>query len=505
MLSSSRLPPQQLHGAARGTAKASLGRRSRTGHRSAERSLSLCAPRSLLSALASAQSLSESLRPGEAETCTPRPGSTEERLADLVAGVSVAFVCVPQSLAYAALAGLSPHQGLHSNAVAPLGAAPFASSRYLQTGACAMSSLLTSAALLSCGLQPGSAAFCGGATLLALLVGCLRVALSLLNGGSLIRRLPPSILDGFVCGACWLVAATQLPVILGASPPPGMHYLAAAVWLLMRPQLWQPGSLLLAIATAGCLLGCKRIHPLLPGAVVATLIGCAASALGLPVGESVGAITAGLPALADPRNLPWHLLPQLAGAAAAITIAGVAEACAIGSRFALLDGERWDPNKELGSQGAACLASAAFGGFPVAGALSRTSLARAAGARTQLSHVFTAVAVLLFLPLGAPLLAVLPKAVLGGLVATAVFPVLRPSSGLSLTRAMLETVERAATREEVQTPVRRRQHIWRRISHLALGWTTLVCTLIAGKRLELGLEAGLALAALLAAAQAVAQ
>jgi len=377
-----------------------------------------------------------------------------------------------------------------------------------------MSSLLTGAALLNAGLAPGSLDFCAGATLLALLVGLARCVLGALNGGALVRRLPHTILDGFVCGACWLVVATQLPVILGVMPPPDMHYLAAGAWLLSRPGLWQAGPLLLAAATAGCLLGCKRIHPLLPGAVVATLLGCAASLAGLPVGQSVGALSAGLPQLHDPRALPWHLLPQLASAAAAISVAGVAEACAIGSRFAATDGEAWDATKELKSQGAACLAAAAFGGFPVAGSLSRSSLARTAGARTQAAHLWTAAAVLAFLPFGAPMLAVLPKAVLGGLVATAVFPVLTPASGLGLTRAMRRKVERVLhlgapqaappTTANGDAPVRRHRHVAHRLTEALLGWATLVCTLIAGKRLELGFEAGLALAALLALCQSAA-
>ena len=356
--------------------------------------------------------------------------------------------------------------------------------------------------MLTAGLSPGSPEFVAGASLLALLVGALRCTLGALNGGRLVRLLPHTVLDGFVCGACWLVVATQLPNILGAAPPPDMHYLAAAAWLLVRPGLWQVGTLALSAFTAVSLLGCKRIHPLLPGAVIATLVGCVASTAGLPVGDTVGSVSAGFPQLIDPRTLPWHLVPQLASAACAISVAGVAEACAIGSRFAAQDRESWDATKELGSQGAACLVAGAFGGFPVAGSLSRSSLARTAGARTQASHVWTALAVLAFLPLGAGLLSSLPKAVLGALVATAVAPVLKPSPGLALTRGMREQAKRLV--HIAPTPPNARPHA-RLLHHLAetfLGWATLLCTLVAGKRLELGFEAGIGLALALALAQA---
>ena len=406
-------------------------------------------------------------------------------LGDLVAGVSVAFVCIPQSLAYASLAQLSPTQGLHSNAIAPFGAAPLASSKYLQSGAVALSSLLTGAALTGINLVPGTPDFAAAASVLAAVVGVVRVAMGLLRGGTLIQLLPQTVLDGFVLGAVWLVFATQVPVIVGASPPPGMHFISGAFWLLAHPGLWKPGCILTAGATVTCLLGGKRIHPLFPGAVVATLLGCALSTLGLPVGATVGAVAAGLPSPVDPSTLPWHLLPQLAVAGAAIAVAGIAEAVAIGSRFAKEAGQEWDCNRELISQGACNLLVAGFGGFPVAGSLSRTSLGRTAGATTQRAHFFTGVAVCIFLPLGAALLSALPKAVLGGLVATAVMPLLKPSPSLllNLTARQRKSLARWPVRD------------------LFLGWVTCAVTLGASPHLEVGLETGLFLAVALAALQ----
>jgi SulP family sulfate permease len=286
--------------------------------------------------------------------------------------------------------------------------------------------------------------------------------------------IPVAVLEGFVSAACCLVFATQLPVILGAAPPAGMHFLSGAAWLLARPALWQPGCMACAAATVACLMGGKRLHPLFPGAVVATLLGCAAVTAGLPVGATVGAVSAGVPQFVSPAT---HLAPALAPAAVAIGIAGVAEAAAVGRRFAREAGHEWDCSREVLSQGTANLGVAVFGGFPVSGSLSRTSLARTAGASSQLAHAITGLAVLAVLPLGALLLAALPRAVLGGLVAVSVLPLCIPGESML-----------------ADAPLR----------DAALGWATLVATLVASPRLELGLLAGLALTAAAAAVQAVA-
>jgi SulP family sulfate permease len=347
-----------------------------------------------------------------------------------------------------------------------------------------MSSLLTGGALVAAGLTPNTADFCAAATLLAVLVGATRLLMGALNGGALVAFMPHSVLEGFTLGAVWLVFASQLPVILGAAPPAGMHFLAAAAWLLARPALWSLGTLATALCTVVCLVGGKRLHPLFPGAIVASVLGCVASAAGLPVGPVVGAVRAGLPHLIDPSALPWHLLPALLPASVAIAVACFAESAAIGRRFAEDDGESWSCNRELISQGVCNLVVAAFGGFPVAGSLSRSSLARTAGGTTQLAHVVTGLTVLAFLPLGATLLSALPRAVLGGLVAVAVAPLLKPAGSLLVKRAVRR---QAAT----AWPLR----------DLALGWGTAAATMAASPRLELGLQAGLGLAATLAAWQ----
>jgi MFS superfamily sulfate permease-like transporter len=149
---------------------------------------------------------------------------------------------------------------LHATAVCSFPAAALASSRYLQTGCVAMTSLLAAGALAGAGLTPGTAAYAAAAPLLALIVGASRVALAALNGGALLARIPPAVLDGFTLGVVWLVFATQLPVCLGVAVPraAATHFVTSASWALLRPALWQWGTIATAAATAACLLLGKR-------------------------------------------------------------------------------------------------------------------------------------------------------------------------------------------------------------------------------------------------------
>ena len=152
--------------------------------------------------------------------------------------------------------------GLHTNAVASLPAAALSPSRYLQTGCVAMSSLLAGGCLVAAGLAPHTAEYASAAALLAAVVGVTRLALGLFNGGALIARLPGAVLEGFGLAVVWLVAAAQVPSILGApAAAPGVHFIASAAAAALRPAMWQPGAVVMAAATLACVLGGKRCAP----------------------------------------------------------------------------------------------------------------------------------------------------------------------------------------------------------------------------------------------------
>jgi SulP family sulfate permease len=341
-------------------------------------------------------------------------------LHDSVAGLSVALVLIPQSLAYAELAGMPAHTGLYAAAAPPIAAALFAASPHLQTGPTAMTGLLTLGAL-SALAAPGDPVYVRLASLLALVVGAIRLAVGLLRWGAVAHLLSQTVLTGFTSGAALLIVASQLPVVVGASPPLD-GVLASALWVAVRPGAWQWPAILLSGLTVLLVVGGRRVNPLFPGVLLAVALGAAFSLVMHYEGAVVGEAPAGLPSFS--LELPWDQLPALALPGFVIALAGFAEPAAIARAYSVADHRPWKADREFLSQGAANLASGASGGFPVGGSFSRSALDRASGARTRWSSAITGLAVLMFLPF-AGILSPLPSAVLGAIVLTSVLGLLQ--------------------------------------------------------------------------------
>ena len=382
---------------------------------------------------------------------------------DVAAGVSVAVVLVPQSMAYAELAGLPAHYGLYAAALPPVAAAFFASSPYLQTGPVALTSLLTLGAL-SVLATPGSQEFIALAALLALVVGVVRIVVGLLKEGRISYLMSRPVLQGFTNAAALLIIASQIPGALG-TPPPAEGVILGAWWSLSHPGGWEAASMILAVVTGGVILGARRIHPLVPGVLFAAVIGIAFSIVTEYGGPTVGTVPAGLPPL--PRDLPWSQLPLLVIPGAVIALVGFAEAASISRTFAALDRRPWDPDREFLSQGAANLAAALSSGFPVGGSFGRSSLNHISGARSRWSGAVTGLTVLLFLPV-AGILSPLPRAVLSGIVIAAAGGLIR---------------------------VPQLTGMWRLSKPQALvAWATFGLTLLLAPRIDLALVIGILLA-----------
>ncbi|MDG2241118.1 MAG: SulP family inorganic anion transporter [Longimicrobiales bacterium] len=348
---------------------------------------------------------------------------------DLVAGISVALILIPQSMAYAELAGLPSHHGLYAAALPPIAAAFFASSPYLQTGPVALTALLTLGALVPLAAV-GSAEFVGLAALLALVVGVVRMAVGFMRSGWLSYLMSRPMLSGFTSGAAILIVSSQLPGAFGSAPPDG-SVLGRAWWAMSQPGSWETTALVLTAVTVALVRGGRLIHPLLPGALLAAGGGLTFSMVTGYTGSTVGIIPSSLPPLAG--SLPWSSLPALIIPGAVIALVGFAEAASISRVFATEDRQRWDADREFLSQGAANLAAGLTGGFPVGGSFSRSSVNRLAGATSRWSGLVTGAGVLLFLPF-ASVLAPLPRAVLSGIVIASVWPLFRPGELFELWR-----------------------------------------------------------------------
>jgi sulfate permease, SulP family len=338
-------------------------------------------------------------------------------------------VLVPQSLAYAQLAGMPAYRGLFAAAIPPLVAAPLASSPYLQAGPTAVTALLTYGALAP--LAPvGGAHYIELGLLLALLVGVIRVAVGLLRAGVLAYAMSEPLLIGFVPAAAILIIASQLPVAIGAEAH-GRNELYRAGWALAHPGNWQVEGIVIACLAGALLLVSRRIHPLFPGVLLAVVAAILYSKLSGYEGAKLGSTHVGLPPLT--KSLPFGDLPSLILPALVIALIGFVEASSIARTYAALDRTRWDANREFISQGVANLGAGMFGGFPVGASFSRSALNRLAGARTNMSGVVTGLAVLAMLPLGF-VLGPLPRPLLAATVIVAVVALVQPLPLLRLAR-----------------------------------------------------------------------
>jgi SulP family sulfate permease len=345
---------------------------------------------------------------------------------DLLAGASVALVLVPQALAYAELAGVSAVVGLIAAGLPLVIAAPMASSPYLQTGPTAMISLLTFG-ILSSMYTVFTPEYAAAAALLALTVGIIRILLGLGRFGAVAYFMSQPVMQGFSSAAALLIILSQLPAALGttsSAPNPTLGLLETVA----QPGRWDPWAIAFALATILVVNVTQRISPLLPGVLATVVLGVVVSKLVGYEGDTVGAVGQDIWRQLD-LVLPWRDFPHLVLGAVVIAIVGFAEPAAIARSYA--GRQSWDPDRELVSQGAANLVSGALGAFPVGGSFSRSALNHSAGAVTRWSGMITGVAVLAVLPF-VGLLAALPKAVLAGVVISAVTKLLRLPSLLQL-------------------------------------------------------------------------
>jgi len=224
------------------------------------------------------------------------------------------------------------------------------------------------------------------------------------------------VIVGFASAASLLIIGSQIPSALGATAENPNPLIAAAI-ALADPTAWDVATVVIAVAAGAIVLAARLVNPVIPGSLMA-VAGLTVVSVATGFGGAVlGAISVPLP-LAD-VTLPFESTPGLLLPAVVIAVVGFAEPAAIARRYAALDREAWDPGREFVGQGAANLAAAASGAFPVGGSFGRTALARLSGARTRWTFVVTSAAIGLAIVL-LPLLSGLPVAVLAAIVIAAI-------------------------------------------------------------------------------------
>ena len=350
-----------------------------------------------------------------------RPAWPEAR-DDLFAGIAVSLLVIPQSLAYAELAGVPAYFGLYAALIPPVVGVLFGSSAILSTGPVALTSLLTAASVGQIS-APGSEAFVANVMLLALLSGVFQIALGLARAGILLNLLSHPVLVGFINAAAIVIAMSQLPALTGISVGHAGGVLLSTWRLLMNVGSVHWMTLAFGVLALALLIVFRRFAPRKPGVlamvVVLTILSQALN-FADHGGAIVGAVPAGLPGLSVPA-MSWPTLVTLVPAAFVIALVSFMEAMSSCKVIAIKTRTRWDENQELIGQGLAKVAAAFCHSMPVSGSFSRSALNLASHAKTGWSSLYTAAFVLATLAFFTPLLHHLPKPALAAMIVLAVF------------------------------------------------------------------------------------
>jgi SulP family sulfate permease len=340
---------------------------------------------------------------------------------DLVAGITVSLVAIPQALAYAQLAGVPAYYGLYASLIPTIIGALFGSSRQLSTGPVAMTSLLTAASVAPLAAH-GTEMFYAYVILLALVSGLFQIAFGVLRMGVLLNFLSHPVLMGFINAAALIISLSQLPTLLGIPAQQSSHFLLDTWGVLNQAGSLHPMSLGFGATAIALLLAFKKFAPRLPGVLITVvLLTWASYALNFAEigGHVVGGIPKGLPSLSVPP-LDWRATVALLPAGFVIALISFMEAMSSAKVIAIKTRQPWDQNQELIGQGLAKVAAAFCHSMPVSGSFSRSALNLASNARSGLASVISALFVLLALLFFTPLLYHLPKPVLAAIIMVAV-------------------------------------------------------------------------------------
>lgn len=341
--------------------------------------------------------------------------------ADVVAGITVALVLIPQSMANAQLAGLPPEIGLYAAFLIPIVAAIFGSSRQLQNGPVAIISLMSAAALIP--LHLGAEEYIAYAAMLAVMAGVMQLILGFLRLGILVDFLSHPVIIGFINAAAIVISSLQISKLFGIENISGAH-LYETLWNLL---LAIPSQSHLPTVAMGCfslvlLVALKKFLPKQPGILITVIAATVLSwllkfdTLG---GKIVGEISKGLPAFIIPSIDPEHftalLLPALM-----IALLSFVEAFSIAKAVASKTRQRLSANQEMVGKGLANVVAGLSQGYAVSGSFSRTAVAFDAGAKTGFTAIISGMIVGVTLLFFTPLLYYIPISTLAAVIIVAV-------------------------------------------------------------------------------------
>ena len=337
--------------------------------------------------------------------------------ADFFAGLTGAIIVLPQSVAFATIAGMPPEYGLYAAMVVPIIAALFGSSFHLISGPTTAISIVVFAAV-SKYAAPGSEEFVALALTLTFLAGVYQLVFGLAKFGLLVNFVSHNVVIGFTAGAAILIASSQIPYILGIHIPRGEGFINTWIDLYSGVGEFNIYLLIVGLGTLVSAIIIKLIRPKFPYLLIGMFVG---GFLAFYLSsftdsiETVGVMPAYFPPLSSP-NFSLSSLKSLAPEAFAIALLGLIEASSIGRSIATKSNQRINPSQEFIGQGTSNIVGSFFSGYASSGSFTRTGVNFESGARTPLSAILAALFLMVIVLLVGPLISYLPYAAMAGII-----------------------------------------------------------------------------------------
>ena len=337
--------------------------------------------------------------------------------ADFFAGLTGAIIVLPQSVAFATIAGMPPEYGLYTAMVVPIIAALFGSSFHLVSGPTTAISIVVFAAV-SKYAEPGTQEFVSLALTLTFLAGVYQLVFGLAKFGLLINFVSHNVVIGFTAGAALLIASSQIPYIVGIDIARGEDFIHTWFDIYWGVGEFNVYLLIVGLGTLMSAILVKILRPKYPNLLIGMLVGgvLAFYLSGLTdTIKTVGAMPAYFPPLSTP-DFSLNSLKELAPEAFAIALLGLIEASSIGRSIATKSNQRIDANQEFVGQGASNIVGSFLSSYASSGSFTRSGVNFEAGARTPLSAILAALFLMVIVLLVAPLIAYLPLAAMAGII-----------------------------------------------------------------------------------------
>lgn len=336
--------------------------------------------------------------------------STNRFRQDLIAGITVAAVCLPLALAYGIAGGMTAAAGLVTAIFAGIITGALGGTSFQMSGPTgAMSAVLLVILHRNGMIGVYSATLIGG--FLLILLGIFRL-------GRYVVYIPTPVITGFTCGIATIIIISQIDTMMGIHTPSAETGIGKIIGYFTQTFAVNATAILCTILTIGLLWSCKRFLPQVPDALVAILITTTGAwLLALPI-DRIGELphTILLTEHLQFGDIPWNALRDVSSAGVTIAILAAIESLMTGTAGAAMSGRPFDPDQELIAQGAANMVVPWFGGVPSSAAISRTAVAIRSGAQTRVTSIIHAIVLLVCVLFLGPLIATIPMASLAGVL-----------------------------------------------------------------------------------------